>query len=265
MLKAEQVPAALARGTPTERPATAPARFAVGAGVRTRAESVDHHTRLPGYVRGKRGTHRARARHARLCRRACAGPGRIAAMAATRWCSTAASSGETQSRSRRRRRVGRCVGSLSARGHMSGSVRCVSRHAARRRWPVFREPWEAQAFAMAWRCTSGGLFTWVEWADALPRQIVSHRRPAIRTPGTPTTATGSPRSKALVAAKVPARAEELATLAGRPGNTRRSHATRQADRTARSRFRLKPGTFSRHWAHAARPVIFRPAAPAPDS
>lgn len=54
-LQADKVAAAPAKGTPTERPATAPARFAVGQWVRTRAEAVDHHTRLPGYVRGKRG------------------------------------------------------------------------------------------------------------------------------------------------------------------------------------------------------------------
>ena len=54
-LQAGNVPAALAKGTPTERPATTSARFAVGQWVRTRAEAVDHHTRLPGYVRGKRG------------------------------------------------------------------------------------------------------------------------------------------------------------------------------------------------------------------
>ncbi|CAN5874080.1 nitrile hydratase accessory protein [soil metagenome] len=39
--------------------------------------------------------------------------------------------------------------------------------------PVFREPWEAQAFAMALALHARGLFTWVEWADALSRQIVA--------------------------------------------------------------------------------------------
>jgi nitrile hydratase accessory protein len=37
--------------------------------------------------------------------------------------------------------------------------------------PVFREPWEAQAFAMALALHARGLFTWREWADALARQI----------------------------------------------------------------------------------------------
>lgn len=56
VLQAADVPAALAKGSATKRPTTAPARFAVGQRVRTRAEQVEHHTRLPGYVQGKLGT-----------------------------------------------------------------------------------------------------------------------------------------------------------------------------------------------------------------
>jgi nitrile hydratase accessory protein len=37
--------------------------------------------------------------------------------------------------------------------------------------PVFREPWEAQAFAMALTLHERGLFTWSEWAAALADQI----------------------------------------------------------------------------------------------
>ena len=37
--------------------------------------------------------------------------------------------------------------------------------------PVFREPWEAQAFAMALSLHERGLFTWNEWASALAHQI----------------------------------------------------------------------------------------------
>lgn len=55
MLAAADVAAVLAKGSSTERPATAPARFAVGDVVRMRASAVPHHTRLPGYARGKRG------------------------------------------------------------------------------------------------------------------------------------------------------------------------------------------------------------------
>jgi nitrile hydratase accessory protein len=37
--------------------------------------------------------------------------------------------------------------------------------------PVFREPWEAQAFAMALALHERGLFSWNEWADTLAQEI----------------------------------------------------------------------------------------------
>ena len=37
--------------------------------------------------------------------------------------------------------------------------------------PVFREPWEAQAFAMALALHERGLFTWPEWAATLADEI----------------------------------------------------------------------------------------------
>jgi nitrile hydratase accessory protein len=37
--------------------------------------------------------------------------------------------------------------------------------------PVFREPWEAQAFAMALALNGRGLFTWTEWAATLAEEI----------------------------------------------------------------------------------------------
>lgn len=55
-LSAAAVPAVLAKGSATERPAPGPARFRVGEVVRTRSGAVGHHTRLPGYVQGRRGT-----------------------------------------------------------------------------------------------------------------------------------------------------------------------------------------------------------------
>jgi nitrile hydratase accessory protein len=39
--------------------------------------------------------------------------------------------------------------------------------------PVFREPWEAQAFAMALALHERGVFTWTEWAAALAAEIRS--------------------------------------------------------------------------------------------
>jgi nitrile hydratase accessory protein len=37
--------------------------------------------------------------------------------------------------------------------------------------PVFREPWEAQAFAMTLALYQRGLFTWNEWATTLGSEI----------------------------------------------------------------------------------------------
>jgi nitrile hydratase accessory protein len=42
--------------------------------------------------------------------------------------------------------------------------------------PVFREPWEAQAFAMAVALHERGLFTWGEWAQVLGEEIKSAQR-----------------------------------------------------------------------------------------
>src|SRR5690242_8955504 len=55
VLTANNVASALARGAPTVRAVTTPARFAVGDAVRTRRDEAPHHTRLPAYARGKVG------------------------------------------------------------------------------------------------------------------------------------------------------------------------------------------------------------------
>lgn len=41
--------------------------------------------------------------------------------------------------------------------------------------PVFREPWEAKAFAMAVRLAEEGVFTWAEWTKALSAEIAAAR------------------------------------------------------------------------------------------
>lgn len=37
--------------------------------------------------------------------------------------------------------------------------------------PVFAEPWQAQAFALAVSLSRGGLFTWEEWTHAIGAEI----------------------------------------------------------------------------------------------
>lgn len=39
------------------------------------------------------------------------------------------------------------------------------------RGPVFAEPWQAQAFALAVKLSEQGYFTWKEWADTLAGEI----------------------------------------------------------------------------------------------
>ncbi|MEM1047338.1 MAG: nitrile hydratase accessory protein [Pseudomonadota bacterium] len=39
--------------------------------------------------------------------------------------------------------------------------------------PVFAEPWQAQAFAMAVSLHERGAFTWTEWADVLAAEITA--------------------------------------------------------------------------------------------
>ena len=39
--------------------------------------------------------------------------------------------------------------------------------------PVFREPWQAQAFALAVELSEAGHFTWSEWAAALGAEITA--------------------------------------------------------------------------------------------
>jgi nitrile hydratase len=55
VLMGTDVPAALARGGPCDRPVATPPRFAAGARVRTKNFHPTGHTRLPRYARGRTG------------------------------------------------------------------------------------------------------------------------------------------------------------------------------------------------------------------
>ena len=61
--------------------------------------------------------------------------------------------------------------------------------------PVFREPWEAQAFAMVLELYDRGHFTWSEWVRHLSAEIATRGRGESPTPAAPTIATGWPRSR----------------------------------------------------------------------
>ena len=40
--------------------------------------------------------------------------------------------------------------------------------------PIFAEPWQAQAFALALRLNAQGAFAWTDWATALSRELAKH-------------------------------------------------------------------------------------------
>ena len=42
--------------------------------------------------------------------------------------------------------------------------------------PVFKEPWQAQAFAMAVTLSEAGLFSWQEWSSELSTSIQSRQK-----------------------------------------------------------------------------------------
>jgi nitrile hydratase accessory protein len=42
--------------------------------------------------------------------------------------------------------------------------------------PVFAEPWEAHAFALAVKLSEAGLFTWSEWSAAFAEQLAAASR-----------------------------------------------------------------------------------------
>lgn len=50
--------------------------------------------------------------------------------------------------------------------------------------PVFREPWEAQAFALVVQLHQQGQFTWTEWAASLSAQIRAVRELGVTDSGT---------------------------------------------------------------------------------
>jgi len=76
--------------------------------------------------------------------------------------------------------------------------------------PVFREPWEAHAFAMAVTLHQRGVFTWTEWADALARQITTAQAAGDADRGDTYYHHWLSALEALVAAKGASTADELA-------------------------------------------------------
>ena len=58
--------------------------------------------------------------------------------------------------------------------------------------PVFAEPWQAQAFALAVKLSDQGYFTWKEWAATLGDESKPRKTAASRTMAPTIMSTGSP-------------------------------------------------------------------------
>jgi nitrile hydratase accessory protein len=102
--------------------------------------------------------------------------------------------------------------------------------------PVFREPWEAQAFAMALALHERGLFSWPEWAQALATQIALAQAAGDADLGSTYYRHWLAALEGLVAAKGVSSSEEL---------MRHQHAwDHAADRTPHGQpIELQPGDF----------------------
>lgn len=79
--------------------------------------------------------------------------------------------------------------------------------------PVFAEPWQAQAFAMAVQLHERSLFTWTEWAAALSAQIAAAQAAGDADLGDTYYRHWLSALESLVTAKGAARADELARCA----------------------------------------------------
>jgi len=102
--------------------------------------------------------------------------------------------------------------------------------------PVFREPWEAHAFALAVSLHRQGLFTWPEWAAALAAQIKHAQQAGDADLGDTYYHHWLAALEALVAAKGASSAVELARY--------RDAWDHAADRTPHGRpIELQPGDF----------------------
>jgi nitrile hydratase accessory protein len=103
--------------------------------------------------------------------------------------------------------------------------------------PVFAEPWQAQAFAMALALHQRGLFSWPEWAEALSRQIAAAQAAGDADLGDTYYRHWLAALEALVAAKGASSSDELARY--------RDAWDHAAERTPHGRpIELRPEDFS---------------------
>ena len=101
--------------------------------------------------------------------------------------------------------------------------------------PVFREPWEAEAFALALSLNERGLFTWKEWAATLGDEIKKAQAAGDPDTGETYYHHWLATLERIVAEKGVTDARQLATHAPRLGACLRTHPARHADRATAER------------------------------
>ena len=98
--------------------------------------------------------------------------------------------------------------------------------------PVFREPWEAQAFAMTLALYRRGLFTWPEWAETLGAEIKRAQRAGDPDTGDTYYRHWLERARTAGCREGHRRAVRPVALSRRLAPRRRPHPARHADRAA---------------------------------
>ena len=241
VLSPEDVLKVLHRGGPTERATNSKPAFKAGDSVRAKnINPVDAHAAAALCARARRHG-RARDRLSCISRQQRARLGREPAMALHR----ALCRPRIVGRRRRPERdgLGRRLGAVfgesmidqAAAARATQEVPSIPRDAD---GPVFREPWEAQAFAMTLALHERGVFTWPEWAAALAAEI--KRAQAAGDPDTGETYYSHwlAALEKLVAEKGVDQHRHAASLSRCLGPRLRPHPARQADRAKGRGFRL---------------------------
>ena len=102
---------------------------------------------------------------------------------------------------------------------------------------VFREPWEAQAFALALTLQQRGVFSWSEWAATLGEEISKAQAAGDPDTGETYYQHWLAALERLIAAKGLADAHDAGAHARSLAPRQRAHPARHADRAAAGRLR----------------------------
>ncbi len=120
--------------------------------------------------------------------------------------------------------------------------------------PVFAEPWQAQAFALAVTLSERGHFTWPEWAATLADELRAAAARGEPDDGTRYYEHWLAALERLVTDQGPGRSERAADAQGRLDRRLPQHAARPTGRTAASAGHRR-GTLAR--ASGSRPLARR--------